>query len=120
MKIAYISTYPPRECGLATFNHNLIKAVCSNFTGETLIDTSIVIAMNNSDDLEEYQYPKEVKFIIRQQVKEDYEAAADFINNSDVDACILQHEFGIYGGESGLFVLPFLNQIQKHTNGLMQ
>ncbi|MFI5452573.1 glycosyltransferase [Pedobacter sp. UC225_61] len=113
MKIAYISTYPPRECGLATFNHNLIKAICSNFDDENLIETSVVIAMNNGDDKEEYNYPKEVKFVIRQHVQEDYNEAAAFINASDVDACIVQHEFGIYGGEDGLFVLPFLNQLEK-------
>ncbi|WP_316783313.1 glycosyltransferase family 4 protein [Pedobacter frigiditerrae] len=113
MKIAYISTYPPRECGLATFNHNLIKAICCNFDNQSLVETSVVIAMNNSDDINEYKYPDEVKFVIRQNIQEDYAAAADFINDSDVDACILQHEFGIYGGESGLFVLPFLNQIEK-------
>ncbi|MFD0941787.1 glycosyltransferase family 4 protein [Pedobacter boryungensis] len=113
MKIAYISTYPPRECGLATFNQNLIKAICSNFDDKNLLETSVVIAMNNADDKNEYQYPEEVKFVIRQQVQEDYTEAAAFINSSDVDACIVQHEFGIYGGEDGLFVLPFLNQIEK-------
>jgi glycosyltransferase involved in cell wall biosynthesis len=113
MKIAYISTYPPRECGLATFNCNLIKAVNANFTNQSLAESSMVIAMNNSDHLDEYNYPSEVKFIIRQHVQDDYSKAAEFINNSDVDACVLQHEFGIYGGESGIYVLPFLNQIEK-------
>lgn len=109
MKIAFISTFPPRECGLATFNQNLIKAL-----GYNLDDgDSVVIAMNDSDDHESYRYPDVVKFVIRQNVREDYSAAADFINSSDIDACIVQHEFGIYGGDSGLFVLPFLNQIEK-------
>lgn len=112
MKIAYISTYPPRECGLATFNCNLIKAINANFD-QPILETSMVIAMNNSDDVAEYDYPKEVKFIIRQNNQDDYIAAANFINESDVDACILQHEFGIYGGESGIYVLPFINQIEK-------
>ncbi|RZL50161.1 MAG: glycosyltransferase [Pedobacter sp.] len=113
MKIAYISTYPPRECGLATFNSNLIKALNANFNDQPLVETSMVIAMNNSDDVAEYDYPKEVKFIIRQNNQDDYTEAANFINESDVDACILQHEFGIYGGESGIYVLPFINQIEK-------
>ena len=113
MKIAYISTYPPRECGLATFNQNLIKAINANFTNQHLSETSVVIAMNNSDDVNEYKYPSEVKCVIRQNIQSDYNAAADFINESDVDACILQHEFGIYGGESGIYVLPFLNKIEK-------
>ncbi len=113
MKIAYISTYPPRECGLATFNSNLIKAINANFPGQSIKETSVVIAMNNSDDVDEYEYPSEVKFVIRQNNQDDYIAAADFINQSDVDVCILQHEFGIYGGESGIYVMPFLNQIEK-------
>lgn len=113
MKIAYISTYPPRECGLATFNSNLLKAINANLTNQSLEESCMVIAMNHSDDLDEYAYPKEVKCVIRQQNQEDYKRAANFINESDVDACILQHEFGIYGGESGIYVLPFLNQIEK-------
>lgn len=113
MKIAYISTYPPRECGLATFNNNLIKAINANFTNKTIAETSVVVALNNADDFEEYSYPPEVKSIIRQNRQSDYSDAANFINESDVDACILQHEFGIYGGESGVYVLPFINQIEK-------
>lgn len=113
MKIAYISTYPPRECGLATFNQNLIKAVNANLGNQTFAQSSVVVALNQSDDTNEYAYPEEVKFVIRQNLQEDYAEAAQFINKSDVDACILQHEFGIYGGESGLYVLPFINQLEK-------
>lgn len=113
MKIAYISTYPPRECGLATFNQNLIRAVNANLNDQTLAQSSLVVALNHSDNLDEYTYPKEVKFVIRQNLQQDYAEAANFINNSDVDACILQHEFGIYGGESGLYILPFINQLEK-------
>jgi glycosyltransferase involved in cell wall biosynthesis len=113
MKIAYISTYPPRECGLATFNNNLIKAVNANLLDQSLLQSSMVIAMNNGDDIDEYNYPQEVKFVIRQHNQDDYSKAAEFINSSDVDACVLQHEFGIYGGESGIYILPFLNQVEK-------
>lgn len=113
MKIAYISTYPPRECGLATFNQNLIKAINANLGHQTLAQSSLVVALNQSEDSNEYAYPEEVKFVIRQNLQEDYAEAAQFINSSDADACILQHEFGIYGGESGLYVLPFINQLEK-------
>ena len=50
MRIAYISTYPPRACGLATFNHNLLKAIQVNFKGQENEDTSLVIAMENSQN----------------------------------------------------------------------
>lgn len=111
MKIAYISTQIPRACGLATFNNNLKSAIEENLNVDK--KCSFVVAINDSDDLKQYQYPSEVKYIIRQQNQKDYNRAANFINTSTADTCILQHEFGIYGGDSGIYVLPLLNRIQK-------
>ena len=111
MKIAYISTYPPRECGLATFNQNLVNALSLNSSYDA--QNSFVVALNESDNLDEHTYPKEVKFVIRQQNQQDYLEAADFINNSDIETCIIEHEFGIYGGNSGVFLLSFINRLKK-------
>ncbi|WP_343521709.1 glycosyltransferase family 4 protein [Pedobacter sp.] len=111
MKIAYISTYPPRECGLATFNQNLVKALSLNPTYDS--QKSFVVALNESDDVNEHHYPEEVKFVIRQQNQQDYIEAADFINSSDIDTCIIEHEFGIYGGNSGVFLLSLINRLKK-------
>lgn len=111
MKIAYISTQIPRACGLATFNNNLKTAIEENLSVDK--EGSYVVAINDSDEMNQYQYPKEVKYLIRQQNQKDYISAANFINNSAADTCILQHEFGIYGGDSGIYVLPLLNRIQK-------
>lgn len=111
MKIAYISTYPPRECGLATFNQNLVNALSLNPSYQA--DKSFIVALNESDNLDEHAYPNEVKFVIRQQNQNDYIEAADFINNSDVDTCIIEHEFGIYGGNSGVFLLSLINRLKK-------
>ncbi|MFI5160565.1 MAG: glycosyltransferase family 4 protein [Sphingobacteriales bacterium] len=112
MKLTYISTYPPRECGLASFNKSLINAISVNFDGGKYCATCNVIAINE-EHAEQYNYPEEVKFVIRQQRQEDYREAANFINLGDTDACILQHEFGIFGGDSGLYVLSFINQLEK-------
>lgn len=111
MKIAYISTYPPRECGIATFNHNLLRAI--GYDKTAVSDDSYVVAMNDSDNLDEYEYPKEVKYRIRQENQKDYIRAADYINTSLVDACIMEHEFGIYGGENGVYILPLIARLQK-------
>jgi glycosyltransferase involved in cell wall biosynthesis len=113
MKIAYISTYPPRECGIATFNYNLMRAINANFNGRKLTDSGFVVALNDSEKIDEYEYPEEVKYVIRQGSQKDYIRAANYINNSTVDACILEHEFGIYGGESGIYILPLINRIEK-------
>ncbi len=111
MKIAYISSYTPRECGIATFNYNLMRAINADNADGSL--NGYVVAMNDSDDLEEYDYPAEVKFKIRQEHQKDYIQAAEFINNSDVDACVIEHEFGIYGGESGVYLLPLISRLNK-------
>ncbi len=111
MKIAYISTQLPRECGIATFNSNLIKAINANSPDATSENT-IVVAMNEGDDKKQYNYGPEVKFVIRQEKQKDYKAAAEFINKSDAEVAILQHEFGIYGGDSGTYVLTLLHELK--------
>jgi len=113
MKIAYISTYTPRECGIATFNKNLMQAIGLNLKTSNLLETSFVMALNDSEDLQQYDYPQEVKFVIRQNYQEDYLKAANYINTSAVEACVLQHEFGIFGGNNGNYVLPLLNCLIK-------
>ncbi|MDO3644660.1 glycosyltransferase family 4 protein [Mucilaginibacter sp. L3T2-6] len=114
MKIAYISTYPPRECGIATFNCNLMRAVNANFPErKSLLNGGFVVALNDSENMQEYEYPEEVKYIIRQNHQKDYIRAANYINTSNADVCIMEHEFGIYGGESGIYILPLINRLEK-------
>ena len=114
MKIAYISTYPPRECGIATFNNNLMHAVSANFPNrKSLLEGGFVVALNDSENIHEYEYPEEVKYIIRQDHQKDYIRAANYINTSTADVCIMEHEFGIYGGESGIYILPLINRLEK-------
>src|SRR6201985_2391414 len=114
MKIAYISTYPPRECGIATFNQNLMRAISANFPHRhSLLQGGYVVALNDSENIQEYEYPEEVKYVIRQNHQKDYIRAANYINTSNADVCIMEHEFGIYGGESGIYILPLLNRLEK-------
>src|ERR1700749_924250 len=114
MKIAYISTYPPRECGIATFNCNLMSAVNANFPERrSPLNGGFVVALNDSEDMQEYEYPEEVKYVIRQNHQKDYIRAANYINTSNADVCIMEHEFGIYGGESGIYILPLINRLEK-------
>src|SRR6185312_463276 len=114
MRIVYISTYPPRECGIATFNHNLMTAISANYPERgTLAQGGFVVAVNDSENFQEYEYPEEVKYVIRQNHQKDYIRAANYINTSNADVCIMEHEFGIYGGESGIYILPLLNRLEK-------
>lgn len=109
MKIAYIATYPPRECGIGTFTNNLLKSMLAVNKNTVNRDEGFVIAINDNDLT--YKYPKEVKLTIRQDYQEDYIKAVKYINISGADVCILQHEFGIFGGQSGVYILPLLHRL---------
>jgi glycosyltransferase involved in cell wall biosynthesis len=106
MKLAYVGTYPPRECGIGTFTQNLAHSMFEHGEG---INEIMVFAMNDHDQI--YPYPTEVKLSINQEQQTEYLEAANFINLSGADACILEHEFGIYGGQSGIYVLPLLHRL---------
>ena len=68
-----------------------------------------MVALNDNDLT--YKYPEEVKVTIRQDYQEDYLKAVKYINLSGADVCILQHEFGIFGGQSGVYILPLLHRL---------
>lgn len=110
MKIAYIATYPPRECGIGTFTKDLYEAMINQHTAIIKQQDALIIAMDDKQD--SYLYPPEVKFKIQQEQQEDYIEAAKFINLSGADVCILEHEFGIYGGQSGVYILPLLHRLE--------
>lgn len=110
IKIAYICTYPPRQCGIATFTNNLIKAINIHLKDKIISNNSFVVALDDEND--KYAFPEEVKFRIRQEHQRDYINAAKSINFSDVDVCILEHEFGIFGGDDGVFILPLIHRLK--------
>ncbi|MCF8227975.1 MAG: glycosyltransferase family 4 protein [Bacteroidales bacterium] len=110
MKIAYIATYTPRECGIGTFTNNLFKSMLPGNSNPNMENKGFVIALNDNDLT--YKYPEEVKLTIRQDYQEDYLKAVKYINLSGADVCILQHEFGIFGGQSGVYILPLLHRLQ--------
>jgi glycosyltransferase involved in cell wall biosynthesis len=110
MKIAYISTYPPRECGIGTFTKNLFNSMLVNNKKGADLNDGFVVAMNDLDLT--YEYPEEVKYIIRQENQQDYIQAVKYINLSGADICILEHEFGILGGQNGVYILPLLHQLE--------
>ncbi|MFN2128632.1 MAG: glycosyltransferase, partial [Anaerolineales bacterium] len=110
MKLAFIGTFPPRECGIGTFTNNLYNSMLVNHKSREHRNEGYVVAINDSDLI--YEYPKEVKLTIRQEHQEDYYIGAKFINLSGADLCILEHEFGIIGGNNGVYILPLLHRLE--------
>ena len=114
VKVSYISTYPPRKCGIATFCADLLnsmKLVYSGSDGNGEEHIFEAVALNNGS--ESYNYGREVTFHIRDQLRNDYQRAADFINHSPVDAVSIQHEYGIFGGEDGNYINYLLSALKK-------
>jgi len=95
INIAFLSTYPPRECGLATFTEDLINEIDKIGTVR-----ASVIAVTNG---EVYDDPR-VECKISQHQRANYFRTALWVNNH-MDLLVIEHEYGIFGGESGEYIL---------------
>ncbi|HEV8591575.1 MAG TPA: glycosyltransferase family 4 protein, partial [Pyrinomonadaceae bacterium] len=107
LKVCFIGTYPPRKCGIATFTSDLNKTVWETHEG---IQTN-VIAITGAEATRSRS--PEVFFEIRQNQLRDYRLAAEYINFSGVDVVSLQHEFGIFGGQNGRYVIDLVERLRR-------
>src|ERR1035441_6099446 len=105
VRIAVIGNHLPRQCGIATFTTDLCDAIASEYWAVGVL----VAAVNDSQS--GYAYPARVRFQITQDDPLSYQAAADFLNSGNVDLVCLQHEYGIYGGKAGSYVLELLQHL---------
>lgn len=105
-KIAFLGDYTPRKCGIATFTHDLLQALA-----ETYPQTECFAAPVN-DLSEGYDYPQEVRFEFNENDIDSYRRTADYLNFSNADVVCLQHEYGIYGGAAGSFILALLRDLR--------
>ena len=106
-KVAFVCSYKPRKCGIATFTSDLITNV--GLAGGEGFEP-VVIAMQSEGEL---QHDETVRQCIRKDVKYDYISAANYINLSDVDLVSVQHEFGLFGGEGGSYLSLLLERLNK-------
>jgi glycosyltransferase involved in cell wall biosynthesis len=108
--IVFLSTYPPRECGIATFTQDLF-AYSQKILGPAI---RCKVAAFNVSPLDTYKYPPEVAWEIDQNSKKDYLSLARDINNDPyITGVIVQHEYGIFGGVDGENILFFMQNCTK-------
>ncbi|MDD4569438.1 MAG: glycosyltransferase family 4 protein [Tepidanaerobacteraceae bacterium] len=105
MNIAILSTYFPRECGIASFSRDL--------RNNLIPWDQIVSILAISDKNGSYKYPKEVVFDLEEDKRDNYAIAAQYVNTSDIDLVFVEHEYGIFGGNDGEFVLDFVENLEK-------
>ena len=101
----FISSYIPKECGIATFTHNLFTSYQNLYAS----DGKIVVV----DGLSTSGYPAEVDFVFDKNKVSGYTNAADHINAADIDVVNLQHEFGLFGGPEGRHIARLLEKLKK-------
>jgi glycosyltransferase involved in cell wall biosynthesis len=104
--IVFIGNYLPRQCGIATFTTHLLESVALNASDKTCW----AVAMN--DQPEGYPYPSNVRVEINQNQLSEYSLAADLLNLNQVDVICLQHEYGIFGGKRGSFIIELLRDLK--------
>jgi len=107
-EILVITSYPPRECGIATYSQDLIKALNNKFS-QSLSIKVCALKTGNQD----YDYPEEVKFILDTSKVTSYLNLAKKINDDDqIQLVLIQHEFGLYKEQEMAF-LQLLYELSK-------
>jgi glycosyltransferase involved in cell wall biosynthesis len=104
-RIAVIGNHLPRQCGIATFTTDLSDAITAEYGAAALS----VVAVN--DPQSSYAYPTRVRFQIDEGDVSSYRATANFLNTGNFDLVCLQHEYGIFGGKAGSYVLELLKRL---------
>ena len=107
IKVIYVSSYIPRKCGIATYTKDLTNDI-NQLNPYALAE---ILAINRIE--ENLSYPWEVKFKINYDSLESYVQAANYVNQSEADFVLLEHEFGLYGGRGGDHILAFIQTLKK-------
>lgn len=105
-RIGFVGNYLPRRCGIATFTADLCNAIQAEY------GTTELLALPVNDTEEGYTYPARVRFALSQDNVASYRHAAEFLNFSNIDLVCLQHEYGIFGGRAGAYVLELLRRLE--------
>ncbi|MGD0710916.1 MAG: glycosyltransferase [Bacteroidales bacterium] len=108
-EILFITSYPPRECGIATYSQDLIHAIDTKFGHSFSIK---VCALESKD--ETFSYDDKVSYVLNTSNAEEYPVLADKINqNGRIKIIVIQHEFGFFLLSGGNDFLQFINQLTK-------
>jgi len=99
-EILVISSYPPRECGIATYSQDLIKALNNKFSNSFNIKVCAV-----ESQASDFTYPDEVKWTLDTSQASGFLELVEKINNDiNIQSVLIQHEFGLYNKNEKAFL----------------
>jgi len=103
-KVAFLSTFPPRECGLATFTQDLVQELDNVLS----LQQPQIVAVSDK----KYHYDERVIMELVQHDFQSYIDIAERINKSDIELLVIEHEYGIFGGECGEYLLNLIGHLK--------
>jgi len=106
-KTLFLGSFPPRECGIATFTKDVVDSYDLAFGTES--DVVAVDEPGGGDRV----YPERVIARLRQDDRGSYRDVARAINAHPAKLVDVQHEYGLFGGEDGLWFLDLLQELEK-------
>ncbi|MFT7031345.1 MAG: hypothetical protein ACJA2C_002746, partial [Marinoscillum sp.] len=100
-ELLVITSFPPRKCGIATYSQDLIHSIEDKYREGFKIK---ICALQKEGG--ELDYSSQVSYLLNAWIKEDYTRLAEAINlNKKIRVVFLEHEFGLFGGEYGEYIL---------------
>lgn len=107
-EILFISSYPPKECGIATYTQDLVLQLNNKFVNSFTIR---ICPLETGH--EKFIYPDQVQYILNTSSAAEYSRLATIINeNGDISMVMIQHEFGFFTSNENDFAL-FLKKLRK-------
>jgi glycosyltransferase involved in cell wall biosynthesis len=108
-EILVITTFPPRQCGIATYSQDLIKALNDHYVDSFSIK---ICALETNNEQHTYS-DKAVKYVLNTSEPSSYVALAGAINNDEnIKIVLIQHEFGLFH-ETVKDLNAFVDAVQK-------
>jgi glycosyltransferase involved in cell wall biosynthesis len=103
----FMGSFPPRECGIATFT----KDVVDSFDAAFHTKSEIIAIDEPGGDVR--HYGPEIVARLMEEDRDSYRYVASVINAHPAELLNIQHEYGLFGGERGEWLIDLLKLVEK-------